>query len=72
MESVETFTDDKIEPSEHEYDLQILIQYFYLGSNHKILYHFAWALILDNDCINAKFCMQCVYLNGIRPKMICL
>jgi len=41
MESVETFTDDKIEPSEHEYDLQILIQYFYLGSNRKILYHFA-------------------------------
>ena len=31
MESVETFTDDKIEPSEHGYVLLILIQYFYLG-----------------------------------------
>ena len=35
MESGETFTDDKIKPFEHDYDLKICIQYFYLGSNRK-------------------------------------
>ena len=33
MESVETFTDDRFEPTEHDYDLKICVQYFYLGSN---------------------------------------
>ena len=45
MESGETFTDDEIEPSEHDYGLQICVKYFYLGSNRKKIYHFAWALI---------------------------
>ena len=35
MESGETFTDDEIEPSEHDYDLKNCVQYFYLGSNRK-------------------------------------
>ena len=72
MESGETFTDDEIEPSEHDYGLKICVQYFYLGSNRKKVYHFAWALILDKDCISAKFCMQCIYLKVIRPIMICV
>ena len=72
MESDETFTDDEIEPSEHDHGLKICVQYFYLGSNRKKVYHFAWALILDKDCISAKFCMQCIYLKSIRPIMICV
>ena len=31
MESGETFTDDEVEPSEHDYYLKIWVQYFYLG-----------------------------------------
>ena len=71
MESVETFTDDEFKPTEHDYDLKICVQYFYIGSNRKTIHHFARALMLDNSCINAKFCMQCVYLKVIRPIMIC-
>ena len=37
MESVETFTDDEFEPTEHDNDLKICVQYFYLGSNRKTL-----------------------------------
>ena len=55
MESGETSTDDEIE---HDNDPKICVQYFYQGSNRKKIYHFAWALILDNDCISAKFCMH--------------
>ena len=31
MESGETFTDDEIEPCEHDFGLKICVQYFYLG-----------------------------------------
>ena len=68
MESGETFTDDEIEPSEHDYGLKICVQYFYLGSK---VYHLL-GLILDKDCISAKFCMQCIDLKLIRPIMICV
>ena len=33
---------------------KICVQYFYLGSNRKKVYHFAWALILDKDCMKCK------------------
>ena len=35
MKSGETFTDDEIEPSQHDYDLKICDQDFYLVSNNE-------------------------------------
>ena len=53
----ETFTPNQIKPCENDGDLEICVKYCYLCQDRYASYNFSWAFILDDDCINAKFCM---------------